>query len=75
MVTGTLREELMFKALGGTSRARQVASYVLLGALRPQMPSDEIEDLLAAIERMEGVDIAAEARSLIQQAGHSTEAA
>ena len=68
MVTDSFREGLMFKALGGASRAQQVASYVLLGALRPQMTSDEVEDLLAAIERVEGSDVAAEARSLIRGA-------
>ena len=75
MDTDDFREGLMFKALGGASRARQIASYALLGGLRPQMTSDEIEDLLSSIERLEGADIATEARSLIRDGGLPTEAA
>jgi hypothetical protein len=75
MVTESFREELMFKALGGSTRARQVASYVLLGALRPHMTSEEIEDLLGSIERIEGSDIAAAARILIREAAHTERAA
>ena len=74
MITDSLRESLMFKALGGAYRARQIASYVLLGALRPHMTSDEIDDLLAAITTTEGADIAKEARTLIREWVHTTEA-
>jgi hypothetical protein len=75
MITDRLREKLMFKALGEAARARQIASYALLGGLRPQMTSDEIEDLLSSIERLEGADIATEARSLIRDGDLPTEAA
>ena len=74
MITNSLRESLMFKALSGAYRDRQIASYILLGALRPQMTFEELEDLLAAIRRKEGAGIAAEARSLIREWALTAEA-
>jgi hypothetical protein len=39
------------------------------------MTSEEIEDLLGSIERIEGSDIAAAARILIREAAHTEPAA
>lgn len=75
MVVEGFRDVLMLKALGGATRARQVASYALLGALRPRMTPAEIEDLLADIERTEGRDVGAAARALIREAASGPKAA